>query len=235
MDVHDRMMAMIEDYQTYRIGSESGLTLIQKKQLADCFDKPPQQPREVLGGRVAVVVQELAGVGPVVVKRYARGGLIRYVNRYTYLNLSVFRCQAEFEILLFLRRSGVSVPEPVAFASRGSLFYHAWLVTRAIDNTMTLAELAKASPDRAKAAMEKVGQQVALLVDHRVHHIDLHPGNVLVDRDNRVHLIDFDKARITQENKDSLRQRYIMRWQRAMDKHGLPAFLGNLAIVGYSR
>jgi 3-deoxy-D-manno-octulosonic acid kinase len=55
--------------------------------------------------------------------------------------------------------------------------------------------------------------------------VDLHPGNVLVDSNSRVYLIDFDKARYSYLNKDKLRVKYISRWRRAVIKHRLPESL----------
>jgi predicted Ser/Thr protein kinase len=58
--------------------------------------------------------------------------------------------------------------------------------------------------------------------------VDLHPGNVLVTPENRLYLIDFDKARTTPVNRRRLREKYIRRWQRAVLKYRLPAFLNTI-------
>jgi 3-deoxy-D-manno-octulosonic acid kinase len=228
-------MAVTQEFQAYRIGSETELTELQKRQLAACFEKPVALSQGgVLGGRTEVLRTELEGIGPVVVKQYFRGGLVQNLLKQTYMNTGSTRCRAEYELLCALHRAGVQVPEPVAFATSGGLFYRAWLVTRAIDNGVTLAGLSEREPERAAAALKKVGQQVALLVDNRLHHVDFHPGNVLVDRENRVFLIDFDKARFSREGRESLQQRYLERWRRAVQKHGLPPFLADLAIEASS-
>ena len=219
-------MAEIYYHHPYYIGADIRLTEPQIRQLTACFEKPEASGAGVLGGRAAVLSVDLAGVGPVIVKNYTRGGLLRHVNRRTYLKLSRYRCEAEFFLLKYLAGIGVNVPEPVTFAYRfkyfGGVLYHAWIVTREIENAVTLARLSIQSPDRARAAMGDLIHQVGILVEHTIHHVDLHPGNVLVDTHNRVFLIDFDKARTAPQNRGRLREKYIRRWQRAIAKHRLP-------------
>jgi predicted unusual protein kinase regulating ubiquinone biosynthesis (AarF/ABC1/UbiB family) len=63
------------------------------------------------------------------------------------------------------------------------------------------------------------------LAENRILHVDLHPGNILVDTRPQVYIIDFDKAVTTAYHSSKLRQRYIRRWRRAVIKHELPLFL----------
>jgi len=222
-------MVDIHYHHPYHIGSESELTEEQIRQLAACFEKPAAEGTGILGGRARVSSVNLAGIGPVIVKNYTRGGALRYVNRRTYLNLSRYRCEAEFFLLNYLSGIGVNVPEPVVFAYQLKYFsrflYHAWIVTREIENADTLARLSTQTPDRAQAVMGELIRQIAILTDNNIHHVDLHPGNVLVDHHNRVFLIDFDKARTDPQNRGRLREKYIRRWQRAVAKHRLPETL----------
>ena len=223
-------MAETYYHPPYYIGADIELTEPQIRQLTACIEKPGTIGNGVLGGRAAVLSVDLSGIGPVIVKNYTRGGLLRHVNRRTYLKLCRFRCEAEFFLLKYLAGIGVNAPEPVAFAYQfkypvkyfGGFLYHAWIVTREIENAVTLARLSIQEPDRAQAAMGDLSRQVGILVDKTIHHVDLHPGNVLVDHHNRVFLIDFDKARTTPQNRDQLREKYINRWRRAVSKHRLP-------------
>jgi 3-deoxy-D-manno-octulosonic acid kinase len=129
-----------------------------------------------------------------------------------------------------LKNLGLGVPTPIAFAYAGALFYHAWLVTKEIQNAETLAELSNINPARCRTAMKNLGPQLSLLITHRILHVDLHPGNVLVDTDGRAFLIDFDKARKWRWGSERLRRRYRNRWQRAVAKHGLPEILNALPV-----
>jgi len=218
-------MAEISYHHPYYIGAEIALTEPQIRQLTASFEKPGTMGAGVLGGRAAVLSVDLSGIGRVIVKNYTRGGLLRHINRRTYLKLSRYRCEAEFFLLNYLSGIGVNVPEPVAFAYKLKWFggfYHAWIVTREIENAVTLARLSIQAPDRAKAVMGDLVRQISILVENTIHHVDLHPGNVLVDDQNRVFLIDFDKARTGPQNRDQLREKYISRWRRAVAKHRLP-------------
>jgi len=222
-------MTEIQFYQSYHIGAGITLTAAHKRQLVSCFEKPVQTAKAVLSGRAAVTTIALKDIGPAVVKNYTRGGVIRNFNRNTYLKFSRYRCQSEYELLLFLDRLGVSVPKPIAFAHRGKFFYHAWLVTREIQNACTLVELSRQNPDRARIVMHELARQLNILVENQIHHVDLHPGNILVDNDNNLFIIDFDKARTTPQNRHKLQEKYIRRWQRAVLKHKLPSVLSNIS------
>lgn len=179
----------------------------------------------ILGGRAEVSTIHLSGIGPAVVKRYTRGGLLRTFNSSTYLKLLRYRCQAEYNLLLFLKQLGISVPDPIAFACQGRIFYQAWLITREIENAQTLAEISRYDTNRLRTLIPKLRNQVDTLVENKIHHVDLHPGNVLVNNHNELFIIDFDKAQTNFKDKRNLHQKYINRWRRAVLKHNLPAML----------
>jgi 3-deoxy-D-manno-octulosonic acid kinase len=204
----------------------------QIKQLETGFDagRRQQEQTDILGGRSPVIRIDLEGVGPVVVKPYTRGGFIRRFNHRTYLRTGSTRCRQEYELLGRLQNLGLGVPTPIAFAYAGTLLYHAWLVTKEIQNAETLAGLSNINPARCRAAMENLAPQLSLLIAHRILHVDLHPGNVLVDTDGRAFLIDFDKARKWRWGSERLRRRYRNRWQRAVAKPGLPEILNALPV-----
>ena len=221
-------MTEIQVYQSYHIGAGIKLTEAHKHQLVSCFEKPGTNADGILSGRAAVSTIQLKDIGPAVVKNYTRGGVIRYFNRNTYLKFSRYRCESEFQLLLFLDRLGVRVPEPIAFTYQGKFFYHAWLITREIQNARTLAEVSRQNPDKARIVMQDLARQLRILVENHIHHVDLHPGNVLVDNENKLFIIDFDKTRTTPQNRHTLQKKYIRRWQRAVLKYQLPAVLNNI-------
>ena len=49
--------------------------------------------------------------------------------------------------------------------------------------------------------MASVIDQISRLIDHGIWHVDLHPGNVVIDQNDRVFLLDFDKGSLHQGNK----------------------------------
>jgi 3-deoxy-D-manno-octulosonic acid kinase len=212
-------------YNAYQFGTCTPLTELQINRLIGFFSQPPPKTDSVLGGRDSVSYHWIDDLGPVVVKHYKRGGLWGRLVRRRYLKWGKSRSQLEFELLQKARDLGVNVPEPLLYANRGFLIYHAWLVTREIKSPLSLARLSLDDEKRSRRVMASVIEQISRLIDHRIRHVDLHPGNVVVDGQDRVFLLDFDKGKIFQGDKSKLRDRYIKRWQRAVSKHGLPEWL----------
>ncbi|MEA2109690.1 MAG: lipopolysaccharide kinase InaA family protein, partial [Pseudomonadota bacterium] len=174
-------------HDSYHFGSAAELTGQHLDQFIQFFNVPTTVPDSAMGGRGAVMKTYLKGVGSVVIKYYQRGGFLRHLVNSTYVKWGKTRSQIEYEILQTMADSGVNVPEPVAYAWQGKLFYRAWLVLKEIKEQQTLAELSCVDEGRARTIMEKVVSQVALLIENNLHHVDLHPGNVLVDSSDRVY------------------------------------------------
>lgn len=221
-------MTTLQTYQSYHIGSEWSLTQPQARQLISGFNQPIRSAGANLGGRAAVLTLELSGVGSVVVKHYTRGGVIRRFISQTYFRVGKIRSRSEYELLLRLKELGINAPEPVAFAFKGHLFYQAWIITREIEDTQTLSALSLNNPAQVKESMSKLRIQIQRLIDNHIHHVDLHPGNVLVTRTGRIYLIDFDKAKTITLPAEALKAKYSSRWRRAVDKHHLPRMIREL-------
>ena len=207
---------------SYHIGSSQHLSDHQLRQLIKTFDKPYRPEDAVLGGRSSVAIQPVAGIGSVVVKYYTRGGLIHHFIKRRYLRWGKIRSQAEYELLQKVRSLGIKAPKPIAFAYQGKMIYKAWLVTEEIKQHQSLARLSLSDPDRALSLTSKVASQVCTLIHNHIRHVDLHPGNVLVDAKSNIFLIDFDKACLTRLASHKLQTKYIERWKRAVIKHRLP-------------
>jgi RIO-like serine/threonine protein kinase len=135
-------------------------------------------------------------------------------------------------MLAFAGALGINVPEPIAYAHRGRLFYRAWLVTREIHQPLSLARLSLQDEKKTTTAMHSVIEQISALIQNDILHVDLHPGNVLVDAAGKVYLLDFDKGRVYQGSREKLKNRYIARWQRAVVKHRLPDMLSDVLRTG---
>ena len=213
---------LLTSIDSYHIGTSQPLSDHQLRQLIKIFDKPYRSADTVLGGRSSVAIQPVAGIGSVVVKYYTRGGFIGHFVKRRYLRGGKIRSQAEFELLQTVRSLGVKAPNPIAYAHRGALFYKAWLVTEEIKDHQTLAQLSLSDPDRALSLIRQVASNVSTLIHNNIHHVDLHPGNVLVDAEFSIFLIDFDKACLLRRDRHKLRSKYIDRWKRAVIKHRLP-------------
>lgn len=221
-------MHQIKPYDSYHFGSLSDIADQQLKQLIRFFNLPKNSVHSALGGRTSITVTHLQGIGSVVIKYYRRGGVIRYLIKKRYLKCGKTRCQIEYELLQKVRSLGINAPEPVAFAYRGRLFYQCWLVTREIRDHQTLVQISRSNEEQARMAMKAVVKQVSMLIKNKILHADLHPGNVIVDNQNQVYLLDFDKGGVFPGDKNALRTRYLRRWNRAIQKHGLPEILSEV-------
>ena len=186
-------------------------------------------------GRRAITTLDLGGVGKVVVKHYQRGGLFKLVMKRSYLRISRSRAQDEFEYLARVRALGVSAPEPVGFVTRGGIFYRNWLLTREIPEAISLADWAARNGENLRVLSDKVIEQVGILIEARILHVDLHPGNVILDREQQLWLLDFDKAAQFKGKLNILRDMYLVRWRRAVLKHGLPEKLSEYVALGLRR
>lgn len=222
----------IRTFETLSIGSSFKLTEDQLSSLLRLCLQPSGPANTALGGRTVVFGGRIEGIGPVVVKPYRRGGFMRHLTKRYYLKFGPTRCQQEFELLQTARKLGINAPEPVAFAYCGRLYYTGWLITRSILQPESLVQLANTDGAAAQRVMPSVIEQVSKLIEHRILHADLHPGNVIVDKDGRAFIIDFDKGRIFTGSRDKLRELYLQRWQRAVSKYGLPDMLNDMTRAG---
>ncbi len=136
-----------------------------------------------------------------VLKHYHRGGFIRRfsADKYWWSGLAMTRAWREFSLLDTLWSSGLPCPKPYACkAERQGLVYSASLITQLIPATQTLAERLS-QPDQESdgldaAQWQAVGHCVRQFHDAHFCHADLNADNILLDQDNRVYLIDFDKG-----------------------------------------
>ena len=214
-------MIKIHSYP-YLIGTDLSLNADDVEQLVRQFEQTPDGVPGPLDGRSSVLRTSLDAAGPVVVKYYQRGGLIRHVVRNAYLRSGCPRSHSEYLMLKKVKDLGVPCPEPLVWAIRGGLFYKAFLVTGEIMDQQPLTDYCAGHPDLCDRAVEKTAENVAVLVKNRIHHVDLHPGNVLVDKEGGIHIIDFDKACMSSMKPARLMGAYIRRWKRAVKKHSLP-------------
>ena len=210
-------------YRGHRFGDAIPLTTSQRDILIAGFRSRDDAPPEVLGGRQAVQRIDLAGVGPVVVKQFARGGLVRHFNRQTHVRWGPTRCAREMNWLQRALQLGLFVPQPVTWCDDGGrLVYRCWLVTKTVPNTVSLAQVGLQDPDRLIGVFPGVNRQMTILIDNHIHHKDMHPGNILVDDTGKVFFLDFDKATAYRGSRRRLAARYLHRWRKAVNKYGLP-------------
>ncbi|MBN1905755.1 MAG: hypothetical protein JW927_11715 [Deltaproteobacteria bacterium] len=221
-----------QKYKSYSFGSLSVLNHSQLETLIKIFDEPNDKTDAVLGGRGSIKRLDLDGFGPVIIKYNTRGGLIRLFIERTYVRTGKPCNRIEFEQLINASKLGVNVPEPVAFATKGSLFYRGWLVIKEIKNSETLASVSLKDEDRTDQLLNEITRQISILIDSGLYHVDLHPGNILVNDNNEIFIIDFHKARVFNAGKEILKDKYFTRWKRAIKKHRLPETLNEVFSKG---
>ena len=225
-------MLLNRTIDSYHFGFSLNLTESQLHALTNFFHHPEPAGVPELDGRTSVTPVQLNGIGSVVIKHYRRGGLMRYFIKRRYFKYGKTRARREFELLDLVANFGINVPQPIAYAHHGRLFYRAWLVTREIHQPVSLARLSLQDPKKTSTAMASVSEQISSLIQNDILHVDLHPGNVVVDAAGKVYLLDFDKGSVYHGNRQKLKIRYLARWQRAVNKHGLPKVLTEMMRIG---
>ena len=157
--------------------------------------------------------------GAAVLRRYLRGGWPAKVSRDRYLFNGWERSRPldEFRILADLATHGFPVPDPLAAMTlRSGPFYTGALLTRRIPGAQTLADLVTERHDDS-SLWYAVGACIRRFHDFGLVHADLNARNILVDDENRVFLIDFDRARISRGDTRACASN-LARLSRSFDK-----------------
>ena len=132
-----------------------------------------------------------------VLRHYRRGGRMAWLgDRYPRRALAQTRAGAEFALLRRLRAWGLAVPRPCAARATGhGLFARCDLLVERIAGAEDLVQRLARAP-LATAQWQAVGAAIATLHAHGVDHCDLNARNILLDADDRVWLIDFDRCTV---------------------------------------
>ena len=155
-----------------------------------------------VGGRAAVRFAML-GELPVVIKRYHRGGLVRYLSTdlYWYQGCERSRPWREIRLLSYMHSLGLPVPLPVAGRVErvAGVWYRAGLVTGRIEASESLGSYLAHSTLPA-TQWRALGATIRRFHDAGICHADLNAHNILIDADGEYHLIDFDRSRIVEQS-----------------------------------
>ncbi len=137
-----------------------------------------------------------AGDAEWVLRPYRRGGLVARLSESHYLWTGAERSRSfrELRLTAHLFSLGLPVPRPVAaVATRHGPSYEAALITVRLPAACALAERLH---DGDEALLARVGATVRRFHDAGLDHVDLNARNLLVDNDEQVWLIDFDRCRL---------------------------------------
>lgn len=166
----------------------------------DVFDERALQSRKLLdglaqAGRGNTFFFDWAGRS-LVLRHYRRGGLVRHISTDKYIFMGIERTRAlrEFEVLCRLELLNLPASRPFACRiQRHGFVYSASLVTYRLPG-MTLAERLNLSVID-DAVWKLAGSAVARFHRAGLCHADLNAHNVIIDENDTVSLIDFDRAR----------------------------------------
>lgn len=151
-------------------------------------------------------------------RHYRRGGLFGKIvkDHYWFTGWEQTRSLQEFNLLRVLIESGVNVPRPIAArAVKTGLTYRADLLSERIPNAKDLVSILQDNP-LPEAMYQKVGQEIAKMHNVNVNHTDLNIHNILIDNQEKVWLIDFDKCR--QQSDGDWKQGNLERLKRSFLK-----------------
>lgn len=133
-----------------------------------------------------------------VLRHFRRGGLIGKClsDQYLFTGVAKSRPFEEFELLTHMRAKGLKVPTPIAASvQRSGLIYRGDLITRAIPNSVDLHHLLTRKP-LTPDQWRDVGIAVKNMHDCQVYHHDANVRNIMLDDQDQVWIIDFDRCSI---------------------------------------
>jgi len=157
--------------------------------------------------------------GEAVLRHYRRGGWIARFNddRYLWQGLAATRPWREWTLLAELQRLELPAPAPIAArVVRDGFWYRADLITRRIAGAQPLSQRLRAGA-LAEMFWSRVGACVRRFHDANVFHADLNAHNILLDENNDVYLIDFDRGALRTDPGD-WRAANLKRLRRSLDK-----------------
>ncbi|EGU33591.1 3-deoxy-D-manno-octulosonic acid kinase [Vibrio scophthalmi] len=129
-------------------------------------------------------------------RHYRRGGLFGKLveDHYWFSGWDKTRSAAEFSLLLSLREAGVNVPKPIAArAVKSGLTYQADLLSERIPAARDLVSILQEKPLPTEI-YQRIGLEIRKMHDAGVNHTDLNIHNILLDKQDKVWIIDFDKC-----------------------------------------
>ena len=154
-----------------------------------------------------------------VLRHYYRGGAVARLvkDRYFYRSLKQTRAHAEFHLLLHLQKLNLPAPLPVAARIvRYGFTYTADLITQKISQAQDLFAFLTERP-LDDSQWSAVGSTIAQFHCNNIYHADLNIHNLMIDNENKIWLIDFDRGAI-KETAGKWKQNNLDRLQRSLRK-----------------
>lgn len=189
--------------------------------IEDCFSADYwQQQGKVIGsaqGRGTtwfVQLEKLQGA----LRHYRRGGLFGKLisDHYLFNGWQKTRSVQEFYLLDKLNQAGVNVPKPIAARVKKRLFfYQADLLSEKIPAAQDLVDILQ-HRSLSSREYQAIGLQIKKMHNAQINHTDLNIHNILLDKQGKVWLIDFDKC--YQQSGDNWKKANLERLLRSFNK-----------------
>lgn len=151
-------------------------------------------------------------------RHYRRGGLFGKLveDSYLFSSWEKTRSYQEFQLLNTLIEAGVNVPRPIAARTvKSGVTYKADLLSEKIPNARDLVSILMEKPLPAEM-YQKIGYEIRKMHDAQVNHTDLNIHNILIDVQDKVWIIDFDKC--YQQSGNGWKQSNLDRLRRSFEK-----------------
>jgi len=135
---------------------------------------------------------------PWVLRHYRRGGFIARLSedKYWWSGEDRVRAFAEWRLLDYLAQRGLRVPKPVAaFYRRAGMTYQCDLITQRITDAQSLSAALAESP-LPESTWRAIGAVIARFQGQGIDHADLNAHNILLDGNQGISVIDFDRGRL---------------------------------------
>lgn len=179
-----------------------------------------QQQQRVLGSAQGRGTTWFVDMGPchAALRHYRRGGLFGKLveDKYLFTGWEQTRAYQELMLLDQLKHAGVNVPKPIAAkAEKSGLSYKADLLIEKIANAQDLVAILKQGK-LSEQTYYHIGQMIAQMHQQQINHTDLNIHNILLDSNQAVWIIDFDKCRV--EQGDGWKQTNLARLKRSFNK-----------------
>ncbi|MCY9804066.1 3-deoxy-D-manno-octulosonic acid kinase [Vibrio scophthalmi] len=195
--------------------------LIASREVEHAFDLSYwQQKNSIVGsaqGRGTTWFLQLDGL-KAAWRHYRRGGLFGKLiaDSYWFQGWQKTRCFQEWQLLALMREQGIQVPRPIAArAIKSGMSYRADLISEKIPNAQDLVSILEKQPLDA-VMYRKIGDEIRKMHRAQVNHTDLNIHNILIDDEEKVWLIDFDKC--YQQSGDNWKQGNWGRLKRSFEK-----------------
>ncbi len=171
-----------------------------------------------LQGRGAVQYFKYCDI-ELVLRHYYRGGLPAKISsdQYLWTGYEQTRVYRELDILAELRSKKLPVPQPAAArVIKHGFRYQADIITVRVKDAQTLGEILSIHTLNDQSWRD-IGKVIKKFHLQNCNHADLNANNILIDKNNEIFLIDFDRSKIDSSN-NSWKENNLLRLRRSLEK-----------------